>query len=256
MARKRMIDPDFWTDEKLGTCTRDERLFFMGLISNADDEGRGRGNLKLLKATIFPYDDDIKVKDMEKMACSLMEKGMVYFYVVDGQDFYYLPNFLKHQTINKPTKSNIPEMPSDMSQVVLPEYYRGATGTLPPNRKEEKRKEEKLSEDKKQFADTVFLTEDEYQKLVSQYGEDATKRMIEILDNYKGSTGKKYKSDYKAILNWVVSRYQEEKRKQSPQPPLRPRSPARDPDRCETTGKPYEFFVSPVRLEALKAEPG
>ena len=34
--------------------------------------------------------------------------------------------------------------------------------------------------------------------------------MIEILDNYKGQNGKKYKSDYRAILNWVVKRYEEE----------------------------------------------
>ena len=34
--------------------------------------------------------------------------------------------------------------------------------------------------------------------------------MIEILDNYKGSKGKKYRSDYRAILNWVVNRYNEE----------------------------------------------
>ena len=38
----------------------------------------------------------------------------------------------------------------------------------------------------------------------------ATKRMIEILDNYKGAKGKRYKSDYRAILTWVVDRYNEE----------------------------------------------
>ena len=37
--------------------------------------------------------------------------------------------------------------------------------------------------------------------------------MIEILNNYKGSKGKKYKSDYMAILNWVVERYNEELQK-------------------------------------------
>ena len=39
-----MIDPNFWTDEKLGECSIQERLLFMGLISNADDEGYGRAN--------------------------------------------------------------------------------------------------------------------------------------------------------------------------------------------------------------------
>ena len=34
--------------------------------------------------------------------------------------------------------------------------------------------------------------------------------MIEILDNYKGAKGKRYKSDYRAILTWVVDRYNED----------------------------------------------
>lgn len=146
MARKRMIDPDFWTDEKLGLCKRDERLFFMGLISNADDEGKGRGNIKLLRSMIFPYDDDIKTKDVEQMACSIMEKGMALFYVIDGQDFYYLPNFNKHQVINKPNESKIPNPPENRQEVVLPEYYSSTTVVLPPNRKEVKLIEEKRKE--------------------------------------------------------------------------------------------------------------
>ena len=65
MARKRMIDPSFWTDEKLGECSIQERMLFMGLISNADDEGYGRANPKLLKSLIFPY-DDLRASDLEK----------------------------------------------------------------------------------------------------------------------------------------------------------------------------------------------
>jgi hypothetical protein len=197
-----MIDPDFWTDEKLGLCKRDERLFFMGLISNADDEGRGRGNIKLLKATIFPYDDDIKTKDVEQMACSLMEKGMALFYVIDGQEFYCLPNFTKHQTINKPTASNIPEMPECREDVVLPEYYRSTTVALPPKRKEVNRREEKGREEKKQIAQFVTMTDDEFQKLVVQFGEQGASDRIEKLSLYKGSSGKKYASDYLTILSW------------------------------------------------------
>lgn len=60
------------------------------------------------------------------------------------------------------------------------------------------------------FAEFVSLTQEEYEKLVSAHGEERAKRMIEILNNYKGSSGKKYKSDYLAILNWVVKRVEEE----------------------------------------------
>jgi hypothetical protein len=74
-------------------------------------------------------------------------------------------------------------------------------------------REEKNQPQKIKFADFVSLTNAEYEALVAKLGEDGAKRCIEILDNYKGSTGKKYKSDYRTILNWVVQRYEEEQYK-------------------------------------------
>jgi len=68
-----------------------------------------------------------------------------------------------------------------------------------------------------QYAEFVAMTNDEYQSLIANErlgSENAVKRCIEILDNYKGSSGKKYASDYRAILNWVITRYEEECSKQ------------------------------------------
>ena len=109
MARKRMIDPNFWSDEKLGECSIEERLLFMGLISNADDEGYGRANPKLLKSLIFPY-DEFKALDIEKWISHLNEINIVTLFKYDNQTYYVLPNFLKHQTINKPTASSLPHI--------------------------------------------------------------------------------------------------------------------------------------------------
>lgn len=67
-----------------------------------------------------------------------------------------------------------------------------------------------VKESKEDYADFVSMTNDEYSSLVAKVGEDGAKRCIEILDNYKGSTGKKYKSDYRTILNWVIRRYEDE----------------------------------------------
>lgn len=65
---------------------------------------------------------------------------------------------------------------------------------------------------KNNYSECVSMTEDEYQKLIDKYGESATQEMIEILNNYKASTGRRYKSDYHAILNWVVQRYKQDRR--------------------------------------------
>ena len=146
MARKRMIDPNFWTDEKLGECSIQERMLFMGLISNSDDEGYGRANPKLLKSLIFPY-DDMKSTDLEKWLNHLAELNIVVLYKYDGQTYYYLPNFLKHQTINKPTKSAFPKHDDERcssTTVVILEYYL----LKEKKRKEKKRKEKKRIEKK------------------------------------------------------------------------------------------------------------
>lgn len=58
--------------------------------------------------------------------------------------------------------------------------------------------------DKCEYADYVFMTKDEYKKLIEKYGENNVKLMVGKLDNYKGSNGKQYKCDYRAILSWVA----------------------------------------------------
>ena len=57
----------------------------------------------------------------------------------------------------------------------------------------------------------VTLTQIEFNKLISEHGEEATNWMLDKLNAYKLSNGKKYKSDYGAILNWVVKSYKEHK---------------------------------------------
>lgn len=64
----------------------------------------------------------------------------------------------------------------------------------------------KKEEEKIHFAEFVSMTNAEYDKLVSTYGKDFADQCINSLDNYKGSTGKKYKSDYRAILSWVIDK--------------------------------------------------
>ena len=61
------------------------------------------------------------------------------------------------------------------------------------------------------FAEFVTMTNAEHEKLVSTYGKEFADQCIQVLDNYKGSSGKKYKSDYRAILTWVVDEVKKRK---------------------------------------------
>lgn len=60
--------------------------------------------------------------------------------------------------------------------------------------------EVKCNKDK--YREFVFLSKEEYQKLVEKFGEQQTNLWIEQLNNYIGSTKKQYKSHYYTILNW------------------------------------------------------
>lgn len=82
--------------------------------------------------------------------------------------------------------------------------------------KNEKNDKKKDIIPKIEFAEFVYLTQSEYDKLIEKHGIDRVNRMIEILDNYKGQSEKnkkKYTSDYRAILSWVVNRVIEDESK-------------------------------------------
>ncbi len=57
-------------------------------------------------------------------------------------------------------------------------------------------------ETKQKYMEFVFLSSEEYKKLVSQFGEQGTTEKIKALNDYIGSKGKKYKSHYHTILMW------------------------------------------------------
>ena len=68
------------------------------------------------------------------------------------------------------------------------------------------------TKEKDKYGEFVFLSKDEYKKLVERYEEPFTKACIDRLDNWLGSSGKIRKSHYRCILTWVVEREIETKR--------------------------------------------
>lgn len=80
----------------------------------------------------------------------------------------------------------------------------------PPAEPKEVKRKPPSKPQKHRYAPEVLLTEEEYGKLVAAHGEDGANWMIQKLDNYKAARGTSYKSDYRAILNWVVGEYQKQ----------------------------------------------
>ena len=108
MPRKRMIDPGIWRSEQFNNLARDSRLLFIGIFSNADDAGRLHGSSRFLKANIFPYDDDVNAGKVAKWREDVLNAGLALLYEHEGHEYLYLPTWLRHQRIDRPSPSSLP----------------------------------------------------------------------------------------------------------------------------------------------------
>ena len=102
MARKRMIDPDFWLDEDVASMSPLARLLYIGTWNICDDNYATFPNRPdWIKAQIFPYEKDI---DIPALLTELSRTNrLLLFQGKDTKEYWFIKNFFKHQTINRPS---------------------------------------------------------------------------------------------------------------------------------------------------------
>lgn len=108
MSRIRTIKPDFWQHPKVTSVSRDARLYFLGLLNEADDAGRLRYSGKRLSGVIFPDDDDVSGAEVDAWTCELAKAGLVLRYTVEDAPLLLVIGFTEHQKINRPSPSKLP----------------------------------------------------------------------------------------------------------------------------------------------------
>ena len=116
MARIRTVKPEFWTDEKIVECSLAARLLFIGLFNFADDKGCMERSPKRIKMQVFPAD----TIECEPLIMELITHALLTEYSVNGNQYLYIPGFLKHQKINRPSNSAIP-LPPEFTEISAPE---------------------------------------------------------------------------------------------------------------------------------------
>lgn len=102
MARIRTIKPEFWEDNKIGSCHPMARLMFICLLNYADDAGNYIADPKAMRRNCFGYDDDINSGQVQEWLDELAAKKLICYYEVDDEKFLHIKNFTKHQRIEKP----------------------------------------------------------------------------------------------------------------------------------------------------------
>jgi hypothetical protein len=111
--RIRTLKPEFFRDEKIKLLSRDARLVAIGLISRADDRGRQANESQAILGHIFPG-GDVNAKQLARWVGEIVGVGFSKLYAHGPFEYLWLPNFWKHQVINRPTESDYPPHPDDM----------------------------------------------------------------------------------------------------------------------------------------------
>jgi hypothetical protein len=147
MARKRMIDPSLWTDEGMAELTPRQQLLYIGLFSNADDDGRLKGEsaaIALMLPTIYSTNDRRAID--EDLTSVLAAMTRLCSYTFNGRRYLVFTNYQQWQRIDRPTASILPAPGTNAAQ-----FDEDSTRTrrgLDPSIEEVKLVEEKLEENR------------------------------------------------------------------------------------------------------------
>ena len=84
----RIIKESICTSEKIASLTDFEFRLWIGLITQADDAGRGDARPAIIKGRVFPLRDRVTAKDIDAAVHGLAAKGCVSLYTVGGNPYY------------------------------------------------------------------------------------------------------------------------------------------------------------------------
>lgn len=114
MARIRSIKPDFFRSPTIARLSLRARLTFAGIWCYVDDEGRGYDEPRLIKAEVWPLDDDVTHGDVADDIAEIEAAGLVERWI-DGRPLLRVRSFREHQLVNRPTKSKLPPSPEEQA---------------------------------------------------------------------------------------------------------------------------------------------
>jgi hypothetical protein len=126
-----MIHPDIWQSEDFSKLSTLAKLLFIGMFSLADDYGKGRAKPVYLKSVVFPYDDGMRIIDIEKALSEIGPNMSVTFYAHDGNDYYRLDSWDKWQNVDHPQPSKIADpQPFQNDSGIIPESFENESSVV------------------------------------------------------------------------------------------------------------------------------
>jgi hypothetical protein len=201
MFAKTIIDSDAFLDMPLST----QALYFH-LSMRADDDGF-INNPKKIQRMIGCCDDDLKLL-LAKNFIFAFESGVVV--IKHWKIHNYIQKDRYKETVYKEEKAQLYEKENKSYTLGTPNGYKMDTQVrlgqdsleLVKDSPGKDSLEEKPTRHKYGEYNNVLLTDEDYQKLITEFPNDYEER-IERLSSYIESTGKKYKNHLATIRNWA-----------------------------------------------------
>ncbi len=117
MAGKRSIPTGLFSSPDFFELSSDTiRLIMIGLILDADDEGRGSAHPRLLARKLDKHPEEYQALAIPQAP------GILQCYEVAGRAYYVLCHWRKYQTLSKPTPSTYPAPPDAPSAEALQNF--------------------------------------------------------------------------------------------------------------------------------------
>lgn len=113
MPRIRTLKPEHKVHRKVGRLEDRSYRLWVGLVTEADDEGRFIADTEQLRALVFPYQPKLSLEKVDAALGTLASVGLVTLYRVNGTRYGCFPDWTEHQKVSHPYPSKIPPCSED-----------------------------------------------------------------------------------------------------------------------------------------------
>lgn len=95
----RIIKESAFTSDRIAQLSDFEFRLWVGLITQADDVGRGDARPAIIKGRVFALRERVTIKDIDAALHALAAAGCVSLYTVGGKPYYAFPSWAAHQRV-------------------------------------------------------------------------------------------------------------------------------------------------------------
>ncbi|ADI08922.1 hypothetical protein SBI_05802 [Streptomyces bingchenggensis BCW-1] len=121
MARIRTIKPEAFVSESLAAVSLTAERTFLGLLTQADDQGRHRDHAAIIAGQLWVLRPEHTPSDVETDLAQLADAELICRYKgPDHKRYLHVVTWHQHQKINRPSKSRLPGCPVHGASVGAP----------------------------------------------------------------------------------------------------------------------------------------